>query len=228
MKVTNKTAYATIGCDVQLSENDRLALGIELDKVTNWLETVDVPETSTELYKAINKIAAFISKFAIRPSETNVFTDSPEEFKEAVEAIGSTTAVEPVPEDDVITVFRGINKSKEETIKELVKAGYQTKQNKTTLEPASTDDVVTVDITSAKTISMVNLAKIIRSATDASIAYISKFINSARESSIPNISFKCTRDNKRDVIYRLEHLGYAIVQNTAESLQLENYMVSHK
>lgn len=36
MKVTNKTAYATIGCDVQLSENDRLALGIELDKITNW------------------------------------------------------------------------------------------------------------------------------------------------------------------------------------------------
>jgi hypothetical protein len=87
MKVTNKTAYATIGCDVQLTENDRLALGVELDKVTNWLETVDIPETSTELYKAINKIAAFISKFAIRPSETNVFTDSPEDFKKANETV---------------------------------------------------------------------------------------------------------------------------------------------
>ena len=188
MKVTNKTAYATIGCDVQLSENDRLALGIELDKVTNWLETVDVPETSTELYKAINKIAAFISKFAIRPSETNVFTDSPEEFKEAVEAIGSTTAVEPVPAED---------------------------------------NVITVDITSAKPTNMINLTKIIFHATDATLNNIKDLLNSAAELRIPNISFKCTRDSKRDVIYRLEHLGYTIVQNTAESLQLENYMVSH-
>ena len=81
MKVTNKTAYATIGCDVQLSENDRLALGIELDKVTNWLDSVDAPEATTESVKAINNLVIFISKFAIRPSETNVFTDSPEDFK---------------------------------------------------------------------------------------------------------------------------------------------------
>jgi acyl carrier protein len=98
MKVTNKTAYATIGCDVQLSENDRLALGIELDKVTNWLEAVEArhmkfgEESETESLKAVNKIVAFVSKFAIRPSETNVFTDSPEEFKKVEESV---TAVEP-------------------------------------------------------------------------------------------------------------------------------------
>ena len=86
MKVTNKTAYATIGCDVQLSENDRLALGIELDKITTWLETVIGDESEVaESLKAVNKIVAFVSKFAIRPSETNVFTDSPEEFKKADE-----------------------------------------------------------------------------------------------------------------------------------------------
>lgn len=85
MKVTNKTAYATIGCDVQLSENDCLALGIELDKVTNWFDSVDDPQATTESVKAINKIVAFISKFAIRPSETNVFTDSPLDFKKADE-----------------------------------------------------------------------------------------------------------------------------------------------
>lgn len=82
MKVTNKTAYATVGCDVQLSESDRLALGVELDKVTNWLDSIDAPEATTESVKAINNIVTFVSKFAIRPSETNVFTDSPEEFKE--------------------------------------------------------------------------------------------------------------------------------------------------
>lgn len=81
MKVTNKTAYATIGCDVQLSENDRLALGVEPDKVTNWLETAVFPPEEAEVNKAINNIVAFVSKFAIRPSETNVFTDSPEDFK---------------------------------------------------------------------------------------------------------------------------------------------------
>lgn len=86
MKVTNRTAYATIGCDVQLSENDRLALGIELDKVTNWLETVIGDESEVaESLKAVNKIVAFIPKFAIRPSETNVFTDSPLDFKNADE-----------------------------------------------------------------------------------------------------------------------------------------------
>lgn len=99
MKVTNKTAYATIGCDVQLTENDRLALGIELDKITNWLETVIGDESEVaESLKAVNKIVAFVSKFAIRPSQSNVFTDSVEEFKKANE---TTTAVEPVPEDDV-------------------------------------------------------------------------------------------------------------------------------
>lgn len=85
MKVTNKTAYTTIGCDVQLTENDRFALGIELDKVTNWLDSADYPKGTTESAKAINNIVAFVSKFAIRPSETNVFTDSPEEFKKAAE-----------------------------------------------------------------------------------------------------------------------------------------------
>lgn len=85
MKVTNKTAYATIGCDVQLSENDRLALGIELDKVTNWLNSADYPKGTTESAKAINNIVTFISKFAIRPSKSNVFTDSVEEFRKADE-----------------------------------------------------------------------------------------------------------------------------------------------
>ena len=102
MKVTNITAYATIGCNVQLTESDRLALGIELDKVTNWLQekAVTIEETE-ESYKALDKIVAFVSKFAIRPSKSNVFTnDSTEDFKKADE---TTTAVEPVP-DDVITV----------------------------------------------------------------------------------------------------------------------------
>lgn len=81
MKVINRTAYATIGCDVQLSENDRLALGIELDKVTNWLIAAKAAhatvgeDSETEPIKAINNIIAFISKFAIRPSQSNVFTD---------------------------------------------------------------------------------------------------------------------------------------------------------
>ena len=102
MKVTNITAYATIGCDVQLTESDRLALGIELDKVTNWLETVIGDESEVaESLKAVNKIVAFVSKFAIRPSKSNVFTDSVEDFKKADE---TTTAVKPAPEDDVITV----------------------------------------------------------------------------------------------------------------------------
>lgn len=86
MKVTNKTAYATIGCDVQLSENDRLALGIELDKVTNWLDTVIGDKAVTEdPYKAINNLVIFVSKFAISPSLSNVFTDSPKDFKNADE-----------------------------------------------------------------------------------------------------------------------------------------------
>ena len=94
MKVTNKTAYATIGCNVQLSENDRLALGIELDKITNWLETVIGDESETESLKAVNKIVAFVSKFAIRPSKSNVFTASPEEFKKVEESV---TADESAP-----------------------------------------------------------------------------------------------------------------------------------
>lgn len=81
MKVTNKTAYATIGCDVQLSENDRLALGIELDKVTNWLNSADYPKETTESAEAINNLVTFISKFAICPSQSNVFIDSPEDFE---------------------------------------------------------------------------------------------------------------------------------------------------
>jgi hypothetical protein len=118
MKVTNRTAYATIGCDVQLSENDRLALGIELDKITNWLETVIGDESEVaESLKAVNKIVAFVSKFAIRPSETNVFTDSPLDFKKADE---TTTAVEPVPDNSVITV--DISKSKD--VKNLIKIIY--------------------------------------------------------------------------------------------------------
>lgn len=104
MKVTYNTAYVTIGCDVQLSENDRLALGIELDKVTNWLETVIGDKTVTEdSYKAINNLVAFVSKFAICPSQSNVFTDnSIEEFKKADK---TTTTVEQVPEDNTITVY---------------------------------------------------------------------------------------------------------------------------
>lgn len=84
MKVTNKTAYATIGCDVQLSENDRLALGVELDKVNNWLETIVVSDAPTE---AVENLTKFISKFAIKPSQSNVFTDSPEDFKKADETV---------------------------------------------------------------------------------------------------------------------------------------------
>lgn len=102
MKVTNITAFATIGCNVQLTESDRLALGIELDKVTNWLETVIGDESEVaESLKAVNKIVAFVSKFAIRPSKSNVFTDSVEDFKKADE---TTTAVKPAPTDDVVTV----------------------------------------------------------------------------------------------------------------------------
>lgn len=112
MKVTNKTAYATIGCDVQLTENDRLALGIELDKVTNWLETVIGDESEVaESLKAVNKIVAFVSKFAIRPSETNVFTDSPEDFERidkivVPDSIADETVDtdEPASTDDVISV----------------------------------------------------------------------------------------------------------------------------
>lgn len=103
MKVTNKTAYATIGCDVQLSENDRLALGIELDKITNWLENVIGDKAVTEdPYKAINNLVAFVFKFAIRPSQSNVFTNSIEEFKKADE---SATAVEPVPKEDYFRIW---------------------------------------------------------------------------------------------------------------------------
>lgn len=103
MKVTNITAYATIGCNVQLTESDRLALGIELDKVTNWLETVIGDEAEVaESLKAVNKIVAFVSKFAIRPSKSNVFTDdNTEDFKKADE---TTTADEPDPTYGVITV----------------------------------------------------------------------------------------------------------------------------
>lgn len=112
MKVTNKTAYATIGCDVQLTENDRLALGVELDKVIYWLETVAGDKVTTESsYMAINNLAAFISKFAIRPSETNVFTDSPEDFERidkivVPDSIADETVDtdEPASTDDVITV----------------------------------------------------------------------------------------------------------------------------
>ena len=85
MKVTNITAYATIGCSVQLTESDRLALGTELDKITNWLNCYKAKESEIESTEAINKIVIFVSKFAIRPSETNVFTDSPEDFKKADE-----------------------------------------------------------------------------------------------------------------------------------------------
>lgn len=116
MKVTNKTAYATIGCDVQLSENDRLALGIELDKFINWLNCYKAKESETESIKAMDKIIAFVSKCAIRPSQSNVFTDSPEDFEKADEA---TTAVEPVPMDDVITV--DISNTEPENLMKLTK-----------------------------------------------------------------------------------------------------------
>lgn len=100
MKVTNRTAYATIGCDVQLSENDRLALGVELDKVTLWLETVIGDKATTDNpYKAINNIVAFISKFAICPSKSNVFADSPENFERI-------DKVETVITDSVRAKFR--------------------------------------------------------------------------------------------------------------------------
>ena len=120
MKVTNRTAYATIGCNVQLSENDRLALGIELDKVINWLEADAVAPTRTEApSEAINNLVAFISKFAIRPSQSNVFTDSPEDFKKAEDphllADKTKTVIEPVPtEDDAITVDVANNKKNKE------------------------------------------------------------------------------------------------------------------
>lgn len=123
MKVTNRTAYATIGCDVQLSENDRLALGVELDKVTNWLETAIFPPEEAEANKAINKIVVFVSKFAIRPSLSNVFTgDSIEEFKKVEETDNTTTTVEqPASEDNIITV--GIPKNR--NLMNLAKIIYQ-------------------------------------------------------------------------------------------------------
>ena len=183
MKVTNRTAYATIGCDVQLSENDRLALGIELDKVTNWLEADAVAPTRTEApSEAINNLVKFISKFAIRPSETNVFTDSPEDFKKTDE----TTAV---------------------------------------VEQALEDNVITVDISNAK--DLMKLAKIIYHATDASLANISDLFNSAEEAHISRISFKCTHESKEEILSRLINSGYTIVPNTADSLQLETYMLNN-
>lgn len=181
MKVTNNTAYATVGCDVQLSENDRLALGVELDKIVNWLDSVDDPEATTESVKAINNIVAFISKFAIRPSKSNVFTDSPEEFKEAVEAIGSTTAVEPVPAED---------------------------------------NVITVDITSAKQENLLKLTKIIYHVSDASIVRITNLLNSAKENHTPCVSFRCINNRKEKVVDEIVGAGFQIVQNTTNSLRL--------
>lgn len=177
MKVTNKTAYATIGCDVQLSENDRLALGIELDKITNWLETVIGDESEVaESLKAVNKIVAFISKFAVRPSETNVFTDSPLDFKKADE---TTTAV----------------------------------------EPASTDDVITVSIANFKNVA--KLTMIIHRASDASIVRIKDILNSAEVKCVPCISFRCINKRKEEVVNELIDAGYQIVPNGVnQSLRL--------
>lgn len=189
MKVTNRTAYATIGCDVQLSENDRLALGIELDKITNWLETVIGDESEVaESVKAINNIVAFISKFAICPSETNVFTDSPEDFKKA--------------EDPYLLADK----------------------TKTVVESVPEDNVVTVDISKSKNVE--NLIKIIYNSTDANYNNIRDLLNSAIHLHVPYISFKCTQKSKEKVVDNLIDSSYTIVQNTAESLQLETYMPS--
>lgn len=188
MKVTNRTAYATIGCDVQLSENDRLALGIELDKVINWLNSVDDPEATTESLKAVNKIVAFVSKFAICPSETNVFTDSPEDFEKA--------------EDPYLLADK----------------------TKTVVESVPEDNVVTVDISKSKNVE--NLIKIIYNSTDANYNNIRDLLNSAIHLHVPYISFKCTQKSKEKVVDNLIDSSYTIVQNTAESLQLETYMPS--
>lgn len=218
MKVTNKTAYATIGCDVQLSENDRLALGIELDKVTNWLDSVDVPETSTELYKAINKITAFISKFAIRPSETNVFTDSPEDFKKADETVD--TDDEKI-RNWLVGYFHQYKKDGMESYANGLKVDsiitwlekQESKANETTtaVEPASTDDVITVRIADFKKVA--KLTMIIHRTSEASIARIKDILNSAEVKCVPCISFRCINESKKEVVNELIDAGYQVVPN---------------
>ena len=226
MKVINKTAYATIGCDVQLTENDRLALGVELDKVTNWLDTVDDPQATTESVKAINNIVAFISKFAIRPSETNVFTDSPEDFKKADETVN--TADEMVRKE---LLEHCINRRDGKQVcvdasdyarwaSWLGKQENKANESTTAVEPVPTDDIITVDISNAKQENLLKLTKIIYHVSDASIVRITNLLNSAKENHTPCVSFRCINNRKEKVVDEIVGAGFQIVQNTTNSLRL--------
>lgn len=88
MKQTNLTGYGTIGCRIELNHADMVALDVEVNVIKDFLHSLrNDPETKTTLQEitAINRIVFFLEKFAICLSETNVFTDSPEEFKNADE-----------------------------------------------------------------------------------------------------------------------------------------------
>lgn len=87
MKQTNLTDYGTIGCRIELNHTDMVALGVEVSVIKDFLRSSTHPEIKISLQErtAINRIVFFLEKFAIIPSETNVFTDSPLDFKKADE-----------------------------------------------------------------------------------------------------------------------------------------------
>lgn len=226
MKVTNRTAYATIGCDVQLSENDRLALGIELDKITNWLETVIGDESEVaESLKAVNKIVAFVSKFAIRPSETNVFTDSPLDFKKADETV---TADDERMRKELLEHCINRRDGKQVCVDAsdyrrwanwLEKQENKADETTTADAPALEDDIITVKIADSKKIAKLTI--IIHRASDASIARIKDVLNSAEERCVSCISFRCINKRKEEVVDELIGAGYQIVPNgVSASLRL--------
>lgn len=136
----------------------------------------------------MNKIIAFVCKCAIRPSQSNVFTDSPEDFKKA--------------EDPCLLADK----------------------TKTAVEPASTDDVITVDIANAKPANMGDLAAIIYHATTAAFVHIKGLFNSAKELNISCISFVCTCKPVEEVVDELVHSGFVINQNATKCLRLEEFM----
>ena len=124
MKQTNLTAYGTVSCRIELNHADMVALGIEVSKVKNYLaseefktyiKTKDESDmVMKEHHVAIENLICFLDKFVETPSQSNVFTDSPLDFKKADE---TTTAVEPAPTDNVITV----DISKSENLEDLAK-----------------------------------------------------------------------------------------------------------
>lgn len=84
MKQTDLTGYGTMGCRIELNHADMIALGVEVDVIKDFLHSLKTdPETKIAIQErmAINRIVFFLEKFAIIPSETNVFTDSPLDFK---------------------------------------------------------------------------------------------------------------------------------------------------